>query len=62
MLEKKVTAAKPELLRALIVKAGNRELDLGEAENRRLVAAVMKKAFTLPQVEDAKAVETFFCE
>ncbi len=62
VLEKKVTAAKPDFLRSLIVKAENRELDLGEAESKRLVAEVMEKARALPQLKDAEAVVKFFCE
>lgn len=62
VLEKKVSADKPDLLRGLIVKAENRELDLSAAESKEIVAAVLEKALTLPKLNDAKAVTKFFCE
>lgn len=62
VLEKKVTADKPELLRGLIAKANNRQLDLSLATTAEQIAEVLKKALVLPKLEDAKAVAKFFCE
>lgn len=62
ILEKKVTAKKPELLRGQIGKAENRELDLSSVSSKEMVSKVLEKALALPQLEDAKAVTKFFCE
>lgn len=62
VLEKKVSADKLELLRGLIVKAENHELDLSADETKEIIAGVMKKALILPKLNDSKAVTKFFCE
>ena len=62
VLEKKVSAEKPDLLRGLIVKAENSQLDRSLPTTKEMVAEVMKKALALPKMHDAKAVTKFFCE
>ncbi len=62
ILEKKVTAKKPELLRGQIVKAENHELDLSSVSSKEMIGKVLEKALVLPQLKDAKAVAKFFCK